>query len=194
MLFQPQHVSSHLSVCESVCVCECHSVCVQVPQCVCVRARMYVCATGSVPPSCIRKQKQKNNEPKQTVCITLKAKWRTQNAVLLIQSPNQQSTVKNISEQLPPWITSTQQRHFGESKLNHCVEKLQFSIESECNQARFRCWHHQCQHCHYFPLLHCTKSTFTMSYQVLIGWSAVLQCSSALATCSASFFQRSSIF
>ena len=47
-------------------------------------------------------------------------------------------TVKNISVQLTKRITSTQQRHFGESRLNRCVEIAQFSVESERNQARFR--------------------------------------------------------
>ena len=67
----------------------------------------------------------------------------TQNAVLLIKSLNRYlqtingPTVKNISEQL----ASKQQRHFGKSKLNSCVEKMQFSMQSKCNQARFRLWH-----------------------------------------------------
>ena len=42
---------------------------------------------------------------------------------MIVGTDNQLST---ISEQLTKQNTSTLQRHFGESKLNRCVEKAQF--------------------------------------------------------------------
>ena len=54
---------------------------------------------------------------------------------------DQQTHCQKVLEELTKRIKSTQQWHFGELKLNCCVEKAQFSVESECNQARFRCWH-----------------------------------------------------
>ena len=92
--------------------------------CLCVCACVRVCT--------FMYKNTKTNEPKQIVCIILVATWYIQNAILLIKNwtyryrQSVDPLSKNISEQLTKWITSTQQLHFSELKLNRCVEKGSF--------------------------------------------------------------------
>ena len=100
--------------------------------------------------------------------------------------------------------------HFGKLKLNHSVEKMLFSVELECNQARFRHWHILFAEDHTDT---CYGQQFLLSFFLLLlllfphatlclaNTHLVLQSppywhpqhSSALTTCSAKLFQRSSI-
>ena len=75
----------------------------------------------------------KTNEPKPIVCIMLMTKSVMHaKCCSLDQKPEKyfRATYKTNYKQ-----------HFSELQLNHCVEKMQFSMVSECNQPRFIHWH-----------------------------------------------------